>query len=310
MGSGPISQQPAVPPVEPRIGGKTSLLKDPRVVAAGLSTAAVLAIAVLTAVINSALSSAQRQADHFSLIANRATATNTLRAEVFGVLSEHLAPKLSKDFEKVVLLAGLHGNFSKFIDTRPVFAAFLYEIEDPRARRELKRLAQRVARRQADYLVAHGAQRIAIGLDWRRGEPSSDSSERHLFGHRIELNVLDVSTRVNENGRETLEDVGNTVKVSLIVDGLPRRFTVSYLDVPYMDNVFLVEDGGATVHRIALLLIGMTAEPSGEYHIRFEALHFPDHAIMPSDVPSPQDVQNAIGTKFKKKQNPENDHSH
>lgn len=93
-----------------------------------------------------------------SILSNRELAAHELQAKVFEIYVENIVPELGKkgnDLRKVALLAGLHSNFSKFFDTRTAFEAFAADIEDHIARYELRRLAKRVARQQADFIKGH-----------------------------------------------------------------------------------------------------------------------------------------------------------
>ncbi len=69
------------------------------------------------------------------------------------------------------------------------------------------------------------------------------------------------------------------------------------LDVPYMDNIFLAHRDES--HRVALLLLDMNKTEDGVYHVKFAALLFPDHMILPSAIPSPTQVKNAIDAAWK-----------
>ena len=262
---------------------------------------AVIVVAVMGAVINSTINRSQMNiqkeiakaqliTDQFALYANRETAVDSLRADVFGVLAQHIVTEIEEpEFRKVALLSAFHGNFSKFIDTRPVFEAFLTEIECSLAREELRRLAKRVARRQADYIEAHGGDRDRAKVCWR---PGGGDGKFDLHDHTIQVCIEDVKIT-------GVDDVGNTVDVKVALDeNPPVEFTLSYLDAPYIDNIFVVhrdEDGEVMeVHRIALLLLDITEGDDCEYEVELEALHFPADIILPMDVPSAEQLQNAL----------------
>ena len=279
-----------------------------------MTAGAVVSVAVVGNQVNATISKAQRETnkliseaqlktDQFAVYANRETAVNQLRGQVFSALAQHVVTKLkNEDQRKVALLAALHGNFSKFIDTRPVFAAFLKEVRNKDARHELRRLAKRVARRQADYIVASGGTRHSVAVDWR---PTPGVKQAVSAGFKLDDHDMRVIIeRVNVKDERPAGDVENTVDVEVTIDeGEKTLFSVSYLDVPYMDNMFVMHK--KKVHRVALLLLDMNKTDDGVYHVKFDALHFPDNIIMPSDVPSAQDVQKAIDTP-----SPAHDHSH
>ncbi len=266
-----------------------------RVVGSALTAFALIVVAIVGAVINSTISSTQRTVELIALQANRETVVDSLRAEVFGVLAQNVITKLDgKEFQKVALLAAFHGNFSKYIDTRPVFEAFLKEVHGEQARHELRRLAKRVARRQADYIAAHGGEKDRKVVHWRRAasEVPDDGLcvSFDLPGHKMTVLIK----AVNVDKERPADDVGNTVDVEVtIADHDPVTFSVTYLDAPYMDNVFVIHPDKKT-HRIALLLSDITETGDGDYDVMLEALHFPANIIMPVDVPSAQVLRKAL----------------
>lgn len=267
---------------------------------------AVFSVAIVGGVINATISSAQVKtqekiataqliSDQYGWYANRETAVDSLRAQVFGSLAQIVVTELEdEEFKKVALLAAYHGNFSKFIDTRPVFAAFLREVDGTEARYELRRLAKRVARRQANYIEAHGGVRDRKEVDWG---PGSDKAECvfNLRGHeKLRVAIIEVNDKGNDGKERPVDDVANTVHVVLDIDGEERSFSVSYLDAPYIDNIFLVHPDNE-IHRIALLLLDISKTDDGVYTVTLEALHFPENSILPGDVPSVQEIQKTLG---------------
>ena len=186
MGSESDSQQPEsggtdrqLP--EPKPNDKESRKRSfdwGRFAGSAITAVALIYVASVGNKVNKTIESSQRKAAEFALYVNRETAVNQLRGQVFSTLAQHVVTTIADtNYQKVALLAALHGNLSKFIDTRPVFAAFLREVEGDGARHELRRLAKRVARRQADYIVAHGGTRESLEIDWR--SPPSDSKDGH-----------------------------------------------------------------------------------------------------------------------------------
>ena len=271
-----------------------------------ITAGAIVSVAVVGNKVNTTISEAQRKTDQFAVYANRETAVNELRGQVFSALAQHVVTKLkSEDQQKVALLAALHGNFSKFIDTRPVFAAFLKEILDDGARRELRRFVQRVARRQADYIVANGGGRKSVEVDWRPTPGLKQAVPAfELKGHDIKVIIEGVDVKDEFDAC----DIGSTVDVKVTIDkGKPKTFSVSYLDAPYMDNIFVEHE--EEVHRIALLLLEIDKK-DGVYHVEFEVLHFPAHIILPVDMPSAQEIRKAVGRQIETTASDVHTHSH
>ena len=266
---------------------------------------ALIIVAGVGALINSTISSnqldtqstiarAQYTSDAITLQTNRETAQDSLRAEVFGVLAQSVVTEIEdKDFRKVALLAAFHGNFSQFIDTRPVFEAFLTEVWGTDARHELRRLAKRVARRQADYIEAHGGVRDRQEVHWRPG--SGGEGRVFSLGDHGEIHVVIEDIRdTDEDGKQRpVDDVANTVEIKVNIDEVTRSFSVSYLDVPYIDNIYLVHSN-REVHRIALLLLDITKTETGDYEVTLETLHIPEYSILPGDVPSAKAIREAL----------------
>ncbi len=270
---------------------------DSRFLGSLVTAGALLVVAIMGGMINKKISERQRLSDAFALQTNRETALDSLRADVFAVLAQHVVTELkSEDFKKVALLAAYHGSFSKHIDTRPVFEPFLKEVPDPDARHELRRLAKRVARRQADYIVAHGGVRDRLEVHWRRGLGDA-GGEFDLGDHgTVPIVIKEVNDKDDDGEERPAEDVANTVDVVFDVDGEKRSFSVSYLDAPYIDNIFLVHSA-TEIHRIALLLLDIT-KTGDDYVLTLEALHFPENSILPGDVPSAQQIQKAHKAKI------------
>ncbi|MCZ6651592.1 MAG: hypothetical protein O7D91_00985, partial [Planctomycetota bacterium] len=169
---------------------------DSRFLGSLVTAGALLVAAIMGGMINKKISERQRLSDAFALQTNRETALDSLRADVFGVLAQNVVTELeSEEFRKVALLAAYHGNFSQFIDTRPVFEAFLKEILGREARHELRRLAKRVARRQADYIEARGGVRVRHTMHWQRGSVSEER-EFDLGNHgKVPIEIQAVNDR-------------------------------------------------------------------------------------------------------------------
>ena len=295
-----------------------------RIIGSAIAAIAVLVAAIMGFVINSTIARSQRINEVFTQQSNRETARDSLRANVFDVLAQHVVKQIDdKDFQKVALLAAFHGDFSKFMDTRPVFAAFLREVHGDEARHELRRLAKRVARRQADYIVAHGGARVRKVAPWSKGVLCKVSFE--LDNHAVSVEIEEVEAADLESAGNAVDDaiegrkkkrpigdVATIVHVKVVIDNESEaRFSVSFLDAPYIDNMFVLgkKEGKEVVHRIALVLLDVTDKPPTDvraaetggalkdpiYWVEFEAVHFPDNIIMPGDVPSAAEVLKAFG---------------
>jgi len=247
----------------------------------------------------------------FDLLSNREVAAQTLQAKVFEIYVEHIVPALEDsghDHKKVALLAGLHSNFSEFFDTRPVFEAFAEEINDVTARHELTRLAKRVARRQAEYIKAHmdptnqGTMYAEVTLSW----PSNPDTTFPLAIHYVTLEIKGAPTRphytiahadslthgkpgLGDADDDLIDDVSDfvTVEVKLTPQETtskndtmgPFLFDLSYMDTPYMDNIWM-RHGDDSHHQVALRLIDIDTTinidtKEEEYSVTIEIIHFP-----------------------------------
>ncbi len=256
---------------------------------------------------------------------NRERAAQDLQVQVFAVFSEHIATALeSKEDRKVALLAALYSNFSEVFDTRAVFEAIAGTIDEPRARHELRRLAKRVARRQAQYIEVHAGSKEKASdrkwLVWRNDIPTGSTPE--CASQRFELPGHDVTVRLTEpplrdhrdqdtgEGRRYHEtddsetdDVSDLVWIGVsFVDPCAARtqtshhdvrkelddepdelfFTLSYMDAPYYDNIWLRHEEGS-YHRIAILLHDIDTRKEG-YWVDIEVLHFPGHFFLPREL--------------------------
>ena len=310
-------------------------LKDSRLFAAIVT--GVLAI-VGTVILYSAtigVGTTEARSRTFDLLSNRETAAQTLQAQVFGVFVEHVVPSLREgvnDHQKVALLAGLHGNFSEFFDTRSVFEAFAEEVSDLTARHELTRLAKRVARRQAEYTKVHvpesgnAIMSTQQTLIW----PQTPETTFPLAVHEVTLKVSRPQRRpdpgesnpitpansslIEVGGDYEIDDVSDLVAVSIAFTPPPKRgiwpfllgllnmdtpekeeesfqFDLSYMDTPYMDNIWLRHADGSH-HQVALRLIDINKlkrdedttkrNEDPEYSIEIEILHFPGDVYAPT----------------------------
>ena len=240
----------------------------------------------------------------FDLLSNREVAAHALQVQVFEVFVQHVVPALEEkgnDHKKVALLSGLHGNFSEFFDTRPVFEAFAETITDATARQELKRLAKRVARRQAEYIKVHVPKpKNAImstreTLSW----PSDPEKTFPLAVHDVILRIWRPRCRytvaesdsikrikplLGEEGDNRIDDVSDLVAILVqFTHGKevigPFTFDLSYMDTPYMDNIWM-RHGNDSHHQVALRLIDIDTTinidtKEEEYSVTIEILHFP-----------------------------------
>ena len=233
------------------------------------------------------------------LFSNREAAANETRGAVFAAFGEYMLPQLEGDDQKVALLAVLHSNFSEVFDTRPVFEAFTRSIpiDNHGSRHELMRLAKRVARRQTEFIANHGGVRSEKTLTWVAGLKDIRRIQFSLDGHEIEVgikskpNVLsDRHTIIKADGTLELDDVADVVEISVwnmddpnidAEDIEPLTFELSYMDVPYIDNIWLQHHG--RIHRLAFVLKGIDKVGQG-YEITVEAIHFDEDFLPPAGL--------------------------
>lgn len=279
------------------IDGWDKVDKIGRLIGALVTALALIVVSVVGNKVNTAISNAQEQsADierqmnremaRIEMRMNRETAVDAMRSDIFGLLAQYVVSDLKKDTKRVVLLAALHGNFGEFFDSRPVFEAFARDFTDSLARRELRRLSQRVARRQAEYMQAHGGVNTELIFDW------PNDRIKHL-DDLAGMHAMDIEIEEVMEGPCGPADVGTRLAVSVDMrceeDVRKLQFSLSFFDSPYMDNIFVRHMG--EVHRISLLLLDIEeVNNNGSYRIRLEVLHFPDDLILPTDLPSASKV--------------------
>lgn len=137
----------------------------------------------------------------FEVRTQRETAVRNLQGQLLNTLSAmELSPE--DDFAKVVFLGALHGNFSAQFDTRTVFEAYAQEVKDPVARRELRRLAERVSRRQSEYIKAHGGEGTRCSLNWTGEVDSARVNPIRIAGHSMFLSLTSEPIRRWESKRD------------------------------------------------------------------------------------------------------------
>ena len=277
------------------VNDKTSWekLKESRLFAGLITGLAAIAGAGIMYVATLWVGEKEARSRTYDLLSNREIAANNLQAKVFEIYVQHVVPALEEegnDHKKVALLAGLHSNFSEFFDTRSVFAAFAEVIKDPIARHELTRLAKRVARRQAEFIKAHAdTTENTKSVKWTL--KPGDSTELDFPGHSGTLLIKEVPRRyydtehakehievkpaLEDNEDDLIDDVSDFVKVELKFtgeNGGPFTFELSYMDTPYMDNIWMLHGNGH--HQIALRLLDI--DTKDEVHkVTIEVLHFP-----------------------------------
>lgn len=297
----------------------------------------------------------------FQVRTERETAVRNLQGQLLEILGD-LPLSKGGDFEKVVFLGALHGNFSEQFDTRIVFEAYAEEVRHPVARRELRRLAERVARRQSQYIKAHAGKGVRCFLDWAAENNGPAFKKINIAGHSMLLRLANKPIRkwdtedqlkayVNKFENESelsdfidrqlddsddvgADDVADVVEVALKMEhdeekdfidfltdlfaqdsaeneqdiaedeecekstednfNFDQKFELSYMDSPYIDNIWIPhEDGSAD--RIAVLLKGIDKCPEaikdcGDYRVEVEILHFPDNLLLPVEQAPPEEV--------------------
>lgn len=301
-------------------------------------------------------------AREFQIRTERETAVRNLQGQLLDIL---VGSKLSErqDFDKVAFLGALHGNFSEQFDTRIVFEAYAEDVHHPVARRELRRLAQSVSRRQSQYIQAHGGEIKQCHLDWAPKKGASAIKEIEIAGHHLLLSLayepirkwssklefkksVDefykknddeivpqefIKRQLDESDDTSVDDVADTVTLSLkmghdegsnfLTDLFThesaesdkceeskeskesneknsfsdKSFELSYMDSPYIDNMWIRHEDGSD-DRIAVLLRDIDNncpkenEDCGDYRVEIEILHFPDDLLLPVERPPPEEV--------------------
>ena len=235
----------------------------------------------------------------FDLLSNREVAAHALQVEIFDIFAQHVVPALEEgvdDHRRVALLAGLHSNFSEFFDTRPVFEAFAEKVLDHTARHELTRLAKRVARQQAEFIKAHvdtSKERPMYATETvSPGEPLKFD----LAVHEVTVSIKGKPYRhyliesaktakaetpsLGDDDDDRIDDVSDYVTVEMTLNwkehGMtmgPLTFELSYMDTPYMDNIWMRHSDGSH-HQMALRLVDIDTK-NGEHAVKIEFLHFP-----------------------------------
>ena len=319
------SQEPGKSAENSQMAGKKvsgwGRVKDSRLLAGLVGGVAAIVGAIIVMTVNTGIGEAEAHSRNLDLLSRREAAAQNLQAQVFDIYVQKVVPVLGEkgnDYKKVALLAGLHGNFSEFFDTRPVFEAFAKTVEDPGARHELIRLAKRVARRQAEFIKAHTPPVREQTMD-RLVELSYDTSGKeikfNLAVHDVTLSIAKQPHRhysISESGDEKgknpalgdsdddlIDDVSDfvTIKVEFSMDPelhhqmanngeghmkkrLSMTFELSYMDTPYMDNMWM-KHGDGSHNQIALRLIDINTK--GDKHtVKVEAIHFPGTLFSPT----------------------------
>ncbi len=286
-------------------------VKDSRLFAGLVGALAIMVVGLISYIGTRWIGEKEERSRTFDLLSKREIAAQELQVKVFEVFVQHVVPALDdsvNDHKKVALLAGLHSNFSEYFDTRSVFEAFADKIDDPIARHELRRLAKRVARRQAEYISAHSPKQenemsIEVTLHW----PKEDSiTIRNLAVHNVKLSILRPQCKYTipesdsikknyptfvEEGDTLLDDVSDLVNISIEftpahkskekMEGSigPFVFDLSYMDTPYMDNIWMRHHDGSH-HQVAVRLIDIDTKidkdtEKEKYSVKIEILHFP-----------------------------------
>lgn len=248
------------------------------------------------------LRSAELLAREAELQSSRESAANQLRGSVFSSVSQSVAPLLSEDDQKLVILAGLHTNFGTLYDTRPVFAAFSRDINSVGPRQELKRLAKRAARLQVESLRSEGGtetqvEHLHLTYPTVDVEPMTFTVDEHRF----HLRVLNVSRKYKTESSEevmsyrdasddTTDDVADSVSVAFteVDQDDTIEFELSYMDSPYIDNISFFE-GYRDHHKLAFVLREIN-DVGGKYKIDIDVIHFPAKLIPTYRVELPKSV--------------------
>ena len=277
-------------------------VKDSRLFAGLVGAAALMVVGLISYYGTIWVGEKEARSRTFDLLSKREGAAQILQAQIFDVYVQHVVPALGEegnDYKKVALLAGLHSNFSEFFDTRPVFEAFAVKITDPGARHELSRLAKRVARRQAEYIKVHvpNPKNAIMSIEKTFSWPSVPEKTFRLAVHNVTLTILrprrhytkaesdsikEVKPLLGEEGDNRIDDVSDLVAISILFAPMDTTkkdtigvfsFDLSYMDTPYMDNIWM-RHGDDSHHQVALRLVDIDTKKE-EHEVTIEILHFP-----------------------------------
>ena len=295
-----------------------------RVIAAVLGAIALAGAALIGSCTTLKVKGNEMDSRTFDVMSRREASVQALQGQIFSVFAKDVVGVLEVEDQKVALLAALHSNFSDFFDTRPVFEAFAEDIKDMRARHELRRLAKRVARRQAGYIIAHqgagdDSHTTHMSVTVRYPDPGKETFR--LADHDVILEIVEEPDRYHERNQVQvvdssrykdlhdlgIDDVADFVRVRLTVSendvhdekAVPDHddvrdnnevknnddegFNVSYMDVPYIDNLWIEHEKGE-YHRLAVLLKDID-KVEGGYEVHVEVLHFPGDFFTPTERP-------------------------
>lgn len=274
-------------------------VKDSRLFAAAVRLIGSLIAAIILYAGTVFVAQRNEKARTYELLSSREVAAHTLQAQVFETYAQYVVPELAKkgnDHTKVALLAGLHSNFSEFFDTRAVFETFAETIKDPIARHELRRLAERVARHQGEFIKAHGdpANKDTMFATLTLS-PGDSVRNVNLGDHKVLVRLIGDPRRhytlkdaqdaigkrptLGDTGDDLIDDVSDYASVEVTLrwkSGMqmgPFTFEVSYMDTPYMDNMWMRHSDGSH-HQLALRLVDIDTH-NEEHKVEIELLHFP-----------------------------------
>ena len=132
-----------------------------------------------------------------------------------------------------------------------------------------------------------------------RSDPGEDVSKdfARQLGKRDDDGVDDVADVVevslkmkHEKTKESEEHEESEENHSFSFD---ETFELSYMDSPYIDNIWVLHEDGRA-HRIAVLLKEIDKCPKEnegcEYRVEVEILHFPSDLFLPVEQPPPAEV--------------------
>ncbi len=226
---------------------------------------------------NASVKASEMNAQRVEFLANHKMAISEMRGQAFASVGQYMAPELDKDNRKVALLAGLHSSYSEYFDTRPIFEAFARHIKGKDARHELRRLAKRVARRQARSMKMQGGESTLVTFTLHNGDGKANKSFP-FAGHDLNVEISNLTHK---------DDVMDSLDVVLAImddSGAPQNwdFTVSYMDSPFLDNITIRHEDGSIDH-IAVMLSDIAVNGKDEV-VKLELLHFPTSFRSPFDV--------------------------
>ncbi len=308
----------------PNIWGKID--SAGRLIGAIMTALALIAVGFVGGSVNKAISRAEQSTESVRIRIEQSTenvriqmerekAVDIMRRDAFAIFAQYLESGLPDDNRKAAFLSALHGTYSEYFDTKPVFEFFTPEINSVKARQELRHSARRVARRQAEYIKANkGSDNETVKLTWEDGRALEDQKpkEFELHEHHGEVSFSKAPERYkhvpplvpSEKERrdyqdvddEQMDDVADRVTVRVTLSMLPKgemtvldeTVNLSYMDSPYIDHLWMRHPDGSQ-HVLALRVEDIDKTDTG-YISTLELLQLPPDLFIPGVRPAAKSV--------------------